>query len=110
MPEITDDDMRTMLASSRQYTLVLLRAGPAYADRSDPVLWEHARRNFELRAAGVLPIVCPILDDGEWRGIGIFDAEPDEVARLMDEDPGVRAGRFTYEVHPVRSFPGDALV
>jgi hypothetical protein len=27
----------------------------------------------------------------------------------MDADPGVQAGVFVYEVHPVRSFPGDAL-
>ena len=27
----------------------------------------------------------------------------------MDDDPGVQAGVFTYEVHPVRGFPGDGL-
>jgi hypothetical protein len=27
----------------------------------------------------------------------------------MDCDPGVQAGIFTYEIHPIRSFPGDAL-
>lgn len=27
----------------------------------------------------------------------------------MEDDPGVRAGVFTYGVHPVRGFPGDAL-
>jgi hypothetical protein len=27
----------------------------------------------------------------------------------MDEDPGVKAGIFTYEVHPTCSFPGDRL-
>jgi len=27
----------------------------------------------------------------------------------MDADPGVRAGIFTYDVHPVRGFPGSAL-
>jgi hypothetical protein len=31
------------------------------------------------------------------------------VIAIMDGDPGVQAGIFTYEVHPVRSFPGDAL-
>jgi hypothetical protein len=33
----------------------------------------------------------------------------DEVTRIMDEDPGVTAGIFTYEVHPVRGFPDSAL-
>ncbi len=27
----------------------------------------------------------------------------------MDGDPGVAAGIFTYEAHPIRSFPGDGL-
>jgi hypothetical protein len=27
----------------------------------------------------------------------------------MEDDPGVKAGVFEYEIHPVRSFPGDAL-
>jgi hypothetical protein len=27
----------------------------------------------------------------------------------MEDDPGVKAGVFVYEVHPCRSFPGDSL-
>ena len=27
----------------------------------------------------------------------------------MDDDPGVRAGTFTYELHVTRSFPGSTL-
>ena len=27
----------------------------------------------------------------------------------MDDDPGVRAGVFEYELHPVRGFPGSTL-
>jgi len=27
----------------------------------------------------------------------------------MDEDPAVKEGIFTYELHPCRSFPGDCL-
>jgi hypothetical protein len=57
----------------------------------------------------VLAIVCPIVDDSEWSGLGIFDATPEEVARIMDDDPAVEAGIFTYEVHPIRGFPGDSL-
>jgi hypothetical protein len=31
------------------------------------------------------------------------------VRTIMDDDPGVPAGIFTYDMHPVRSFPGAAL-
>ncbi|GAC1358128.1 MAG: hypothetical protein NVS2B12_28930 [Ktedonobacteraceae bacterium] len=62
-----------------------------------------------LRAAGLLPIICRVTDDSDVAGIGIFNASVEEVKKIMDEDPGVRAGVFIYEVHPSRSFPGDCL-
>ena len=84
---VSDDYMREMLEKSKVYTAVLLKAGPnRSADGVDATIWEHARRNFSLRADGTLAIVCPFTDDGDWRGIGIFDAPPEEVAALMDED------------------------
>jgi hypothetical protein len=52
-----------------------------------------------LQSAGVLPVVCPVPDDSELCGIGIFDAASDEAIRIMDGDPGVKVGVFTYEVH-----------
>jgi len=108
--EISDDDMRAGLARTREYTAVLLKAGERFGtEGSDPIVWEHGRRNFALRADGRLAVVCPVMDDTDLCGIGIFDATPAETAAIMDDDPGVKAGVFTYEVHPVRSFPGDAL-
>jgi len=107
---ISDEFMRDMLARTKPYTLVLLRATPKHDEPGmDAVVWEHGRRNFSLRADGTLAIVCPVRDGSGWAGIGIFDAPEEEVVRIMDEDPGVKAGIFTYEVHPTRSFPGDGL-
>jgi hypothetical protein len=107
--EITDEYMREMLTKSKAYTLVILKTGPEAGGDRDRIVWEHGRRNFALRADGVLSIVCPVRDDSEVCGVGIFDADADQVRRLMDEDPGVRAGIFVYELHPCRSIPGDAL-
>ena len=110
MAEITDEYMLERLAKTRNYALLLLKQGPNWsAPDRDQIVWEHGRRNFALRADGVLAIVCPILDDSPWCGIGIFNAPEDHVSRIMDEDPGVRAGVFEYEIHPVRGFPGSAL-
>jgi len=108
--EITDEHMQQMLATSRTYTAMLLRMtekrGEPDAER---IVWEHGRRNFALRAAGTLPIVCPAADDSDWAGIAIFDASVEEVDRIMADDPGVASGVFTYELHPVHGFPGSAL-
>jgi len=110
MTEITDEFMKEMLAKTKNYCIVILRDGP---NRNSPdekkIVWEHGRRNFALRRDGLLPIVCPISGAGEVSGIGIFNASLEETKKIMDEDPGVTAGIFVYEIHKCRSFPGDCL-
>jgi len=107
---ISNEFMQRMLAGSRTYCLMILRTGPKWNMRGmDKIIWEHGRRNFQLRADGLLPIVCPVTDGGDIKGMGIFNANQEEAKKIMDEDPGVTAGIFLYEVHPCRGFPGDAL-
>ena len=110
MTEITDEFMIQMLSRARDYSLVIPKAGP---NRSRPgaekIIWEHARRNFILRARGVMPIVCPITDGGDLAGIGIFNADVDLAKSIMDQDPAVKEGILVYEVRSCRSFPGDCL-
>lgn len=110
MTTITDEYMCEMLAQSRQYCLVILRATPKRREEgADKIVWEHGRRNFVLRSQGVLSIVCPVNDGSDVSGIGIFNAPLEEVRKIMDEDPGVRAGIFVYEAHVCRGFPGSSL-
>jgi len=110
METITDEFMRQMLSETKQYSIVILKSGPhRNEDGIEQIIWEHARRNFALRAAGVLLIVCPISDGSDVSGVGIFSAPVEEVKKIMDEDPGVKAGVFVYEIHAGRSFPGDRL-
>jgi hypothetical protein len=73
---------------------------------ADKVIWEHGRRNFSLRVDGVMPIVCPVNDGTDFNGIGIMDRTVEEARHIMDDDPGVKAGLFVYELHPYRSIPG----
>jgi hypothetical protein len=110
MADITDEQMRETLTRSATYSMVILRQGPQYAeDHAKPIIWEHGRRNMSLRADGILNIVCPVTDDSPVCGVGIFDATLEQVDEIMQGDPGVAAGVFVYDVHPVRSFPGDTL-
>jgi hypothetical protein len=107
---VSDDEMRAGLATTKEYTAVILTAGPRYGTpEAAPIIWEHGRRNFGLRADGILNIVCPVTDDTEVCGIGILDADLVAAQELMAEDPGVKAGVFTFRLHQVRSFPGDRL-
>ena len=110
MITISDEFMRQMLATTRKYCVVILKAGPnRHKDGVEKIIWEHVRRNFVLRAEGVLSIVCPISDESNVTAVGIFNADVEEVKKIMDEDPGVKAGVFVYEIHASRSFPGDSL-
>jgi hypothetical protein len=110
MTEITDEFMKEMLAKTKNYCIVILKDGPnCNSPDVKKIVWEHGRRNFALRRDGLLPIVCPISDEGEVSGIGIFNASLDETKKIMDGDPGVKEGIFVYEIHKCRSFPGDCL-
>jgi hypothetical protein len=110
MTPISDDSMRRMIATTKNYCIVILKAGP---NRTMPgveqIVWEHARRNFSLRAEGKLSIVCPVNDGSELCGIGIFHASCDETRSIMDQDPAILQKVFTYEIHTCRSFPGDMI-
>jgi len=110
MTTITDEYMQQMRAKTRNYTIAILKAGPHMnQEGAEKIIWEHGRRNYELRADGVLAIVCPVGDGSEVCGLDIFNASVEEVQSIMEEDPGVKAGVFVYEIHPCRSIPGDAL-
>jgi hypothetical protein len=110
MVEITDDYMRQMLTKTKEYSIVILKPG-SNPDQPgvEKLIWEHGRRNFALRADGLLSIVCPVTAETGVAGVGIFNASVEETTMIMDDDPGVKAGVLVYEVHPCRSFPGDSL-
>ena len=110
MAIITDEYMRQMLDNTKEYCICMIKMTPRRREPgANQVVWEHGRRNFSLRADGVLSIVCPISDEGSFNGIYIFNAGLDKVKDIMDQDPAIKAGIFTYELHLCRSFPGDEL-
>ena len=110
MATISDEFMRQAIGQTRNYTIVILKAGPnKEMEEAEKLVWEHGRRNFEMRAEGKLAIVCPVRDGSEVSGLGIFTGNVEETKELMDGDPAVKAGIFVYELHPCRSFPGDSL-
>lgn len=110
MHTISDQYMKEMLATTKSYTMMTLKPGPNINHRNlQQIIWEHGRRNFELRAQGLLSIVCPVTADADIQGFGIFNADTETTAKILDEDPAVIEGIFLYEVYPIKSFPGDSL-
>jgi hypothetical protein len=90
LPEVTDEQLQERLQETRPYTIVILKAGPNFSmpgpDRDSDVartIWAHGKRNFSLRLAGLMPVVRPVADGSGVTGVGVFDAGPEDVERIM---------------------------
>jgi len=60
----------------------------------------------KLYYAGKLKVAGPFGDDGNWRGIFIFDCDTkEEVEKLLNTDPAIAAGRLAYQIHPWYTAP-----
>ena len=102
--------MQQMLMQTKEYTLVLLKSVPnVQKENMQQLLWEHGRRNFQLRAEGLISIVAPITQESNVAGFAVFNSDGAKATEIMNEDPAVKEGVFSFEVLPIRSFPGDSL-
>lgn len=88
----------------KQYVLVFLKAGP---NRSQDSLTRanlqkaHMENITRLANEGKLILAGPMMDDGEIRGIYVFDVRSLEEARALTEtDPAIQAGSLVLEMHP----------
>jgi len=92
--------MKQMMTTTKSYIAVILSKGPNF-NRPDArtIIWEHGRRNFSLRADGLLSVVFPIRDDSDKAGIGIFNADLEQTKKIIEEDPAIMEGILTYELH-----------
>lgn len=110
MTNITDEYMQGMLATIKPYCMVLLKpAANEATENVQQVLWEHGRRNFGLRADGIISIVAPVTKEADVSGLYIFNTSEEEAAAIMKDDPAIKAGIFDFFTYPLMSFPGDSL-
>ena len=77
MKEITDEYMKEMILKTKSYTAVILKATEKIKEPGvEKIIWEHGRRNFQLREEGILPIACPINDESNVNGANISIGVP----------------------------------
>ena len=84
--------------------LVLLKKGPAWTAKETPeskaVQEAHMANIRAMWEAKKLIIAGPFEDDGEVRGVFLFQVASVEEARaLAASDPAVKAGRLVPEIH-----------
>jgi uncharacterized protein YciI len=108
------EENKTETPKLKQYYFVMLVRGEnasAIDSLSLVKIQEGHMANInKLAESGKLQIAGPFGDDGNWRGIFIFDvATEEEVIELLKDDPAIQAGRLAYEIHPWWTMPGACL-
>ncbi|WP_026913796.1 YciI family protein [Christiangramia portivictoriae] len=88
----------------QQYYMVFLKSGPERSQGSTEAAElqkKHMAHLERLATEGYTSLTGPMGDDGDLRGIVVFNtatlAEADSLANL---DPMVKAGRLKVEIHP----------
>ncbi|MBK8556304.1 MAG: hypothetical protein IPL65_11300 [Lewinellaceae bacterium] len=86
------------------YVLAYLKAGPERSQDSATAAnlqKAHLQNIVRMAKAGKLVLAGPFMDNGEVRGIYIFNVPTVEEAReLTASDPAIKAGRLVMELHP----------
>jgi uncharacterized protein YciI len=88
-----------------QYTLVLMKRGdkwnpdaPGFMD----AMKQHGAYAEQMMKQGNLAIAgaFPFNDRGELGGVGIFRVSAEQTAKLLKDDPAIKAGLMKPELHP----------
>lgn len=88
----------------RRYVMALLKAGPNRAldaETAERLQRAHLDNIGRLADAGKIALAGPFLDNGDLRGIYIFNVETVEEARqLTATDPAIKAGSLVMKLRP----------
>ena len=90
----------------KQYYFVMLTRGAERKKVTDTAIINrlqagHMANIKRLYEEGKILVAGPFDDDGNWRGIFIFDCDTqEETEKLLATDPMIKAGWLAYEIHP----------
>ncbi|HQV37714.1 MAG: hypothetical protein IPO60_02795 [Flavobacteriales bacterium] len=97
----------------KQYWFVLYTSGdapPLDSATSALTLKQHLEHQEEQAERGLIQMAGPFGDDGDWRGLLLYDCDSrEEVEGYLRMDPFVKAGRLKYEIHPWYGAVGTTL-
>lgn len=88
----------------KEYVMAFLKAGPNRSQDSTEAARlqkSHLDNIVRLANQGKLVMAGPFMDNGDIRGIYIFNVSTLEEARALTEtDPAIQSGRLVMELHP----------
>jgi uncharacterized protein YciI len=111
---VSAQEMENKYPNIKQYYFVMLKRAPDRIELDSleraKIQEGHMANIHKMAEEGKLQIAGPFGDDGEWRGIFIFDVQTEaEVKDLLKNDPAIQSGRLIYEIHPWWSDKGSCL-
>lgn len=108
----TESDYDSVYAASlgadelgmKKYVMAFLKAGPNREQDSVQTVEiqrGHMKNIQRLAEEGKLILAGPFMDNGELRGIFLFDVKTvEEAEQLINTDPAIQSGRLIMELHP----------
>lgn len=88
----------------KQFWFIMLKKGTNRGQDSATaasIQDQHMANINRLYKEGILKVAGPFGDEGDWRGIFIFDcASRQEAENYLNTDPAIKSGRLSYEIHP----------
>ena len=114
MQEIITDVVMQKVATGKPFTLLLLVNGvslPEDKGRAQQMQMDHLSHLFTLEQKGEISVFGPINNNEKYGGLIIFNTtDKDSIKELMNNDPYVNGGHFTYELFDFFSIPGQQIV
>lgn len=88
----------------KQYVVAFLKKGPNRSQDSltaTKLQQAHMKNIQRMADDGALVLAGPFLDNGDVRGIYVFNVKSvEEAQKLTETDPAIKAGRLAMELHP----------
>jgi len=112
-PETFQMQWKDSMITMQKYFVVFLKAGPERSQSKEEaaeIQEKHLNHLSKMAEMGKISITGPMGDEGDIRGIVIYNtATAEEAKQLAEQDPAVKAGRLVVEVHPWWAAKGASL-
>lgn len=112
-PETFEMQWGDSTVTMQKYFVVFLKSGPTRSQSEEEaaeIQQKHLDYLGKVYKLGKTSITGPFADDGDIRGIVVYNtATLEEARQLAEQDPAVKAGRLVVEVHPWWAAKGSKL-
>jgi uncharacterized protein YciI len=111
--QFASPEVLSKLATIRPYVILILTKGENYGLSDTPriIQSEHLPYVLQQREDNIMVLTMPVMDnDSDIAAMAVYNtADKEEVKKLVEKDPAVKAGVFNYQLINGMGLPGDRL-